>query len=65
MAKSYIKDSNHVLRKIKELGQLPEGTSLCTIDVVGLYPNISHDEDLTFLKDVLHTGLTNSSQQTL
>ena len=48
---------NHVLRKIKELGQLPEGASLCTIDVVGLYPNIAHDEDLTFLKDVLHTRI--------
>ena len=39
------------MRKIKELGQLPEGTILCTIDVVGLYPNIPHDEDLAFLKD--------------
>ena len=49
--KPYIKDTNHFLRKIKELGQLPEGTILCTIDVVGLYPNIPHDEDLAFLKD--------------
>ena len=37
------------MRKIKELGQLPEGTTLCTIDVVGLYPNIPHDEALGFL----------------
>ena len=44
--KSYIKDTNHFLRKIKVLGQLPEGTILCTIDVVGLYPNIPHDEGL-------------------
>ena len=51
--KSYIKDTNHFLRKIKELGQLPEGTILCTIDVVGLYPNIPHDEGLAFLKDFL------------
>ena len=49
----YIKDTNHFLRKIKELGQLPEGTILCTIDVVGLYPNIPHDEGLAFLKDFL------------
>ena len=47
--KSYIKDINHFLRIIKELGQLPEGTNLCTIDVVGLYPNILHDEELAFL----------------
>ena len=51
--KSYIKDTNHFLRKIKELGQLPEGTILCTNDVVGLYPNIPHDEGLAFLKDFL------------
>ena len=51
--KSYIKDTNHFLRKIKELGQLPEGTILFTIDVVGLYPNIPHDEGLAFLKDFL------------
>ena len=51
--KSYIKDTNHFLKKIKELGQLPEGTILCTIDVVGLYPNIPHDEGLAFLKDFL------------
>ena len=37
------------MRKIKELGQLTEGRTLCTIDVVGLYPNIPHDEALGFL----------------
>ena len=51
--KSYIKDTNHFLKKIKELGHLPEGAILCTIDVVGLYPNIPHDEGLAFLKDFL------------
>ena len=51
--KSYIKDTYHFVRKIKELGQLLEGTILCTIDVFGLYPNILHDEDLAFLKDFL------------
>ena len=51
--KSYIKDTNHFLKKIKELGQLPEGAILCTIDVVGLYPNIPHDCGLAFLKDFL------------
>ena len=51
--KSFIKDTNHFLRKIKELSQLPEGTILFIIGVAGLYPNISHDEGLTFLKDFL------------
>ena len=39
---SFIKDTNHFLRKIKSLVQLPEDTVLCTIDVASLYPNISN-----------------------
>ena len=41
------------MRKIKELGELPEGKILCIIDVVVLYPNIQPDEGLAFLKDFL------------
>ena len=55
--KSYIKDTNHFLRKIKELGQLPEGAILFTIDVVGLYPNIPYDEGVAFLKDFLDSEI--------
>ena len=33
---SFIKDTNHFLRKIKSLGQFPEVAILCTVDVVGL-----------------------------
>ena len=43
------------MRKIKELDQLPEGTILCTIDVVGLYPNIPHEEGLAFLMNFLES----------
>ena len=49
-ANSCIKDTNHFLRKIKRLRQLPERAILCTIDVVGLYPNIPHEEALTSLR---------------
>ena len=42
--KSYIKDTNHFLNKIKKIGKLPEGAILCTMDVVGLYPTIPHEE---------------------
>ena len=35
------------------IGQLPEGTVLCTIDIFGLDPNISLDEGLAFIKDFL------------
>ena len=47
--KSYIKDINHFLSKLKKLGKLPRGAILCAIDVVDLYPNISHSEGLTTL----------------
>ena len=51
--KSNIKESNNFLRKIKELAQHREGTILCAIYVVGLYPNTPHDKSLDFLKDFL------------
>ena len=51
--KSYIKDTNHFLSKLKSLGKLPQGAILCTIDVVGLYPNILHSEGLTSLRRFL------------
>ena len=43
------------MRKIKELGEVREGTILSTIDVVGLYPNIPLDEGVAFLKDFLYS----------
>ena len=51
--KSYIKDTNHFLSKLKSLGKLPQGAILCTIDVVGLYPNIPHSKGLTSLRRFL------------
>ena len=51
--KSYIKDTNHFLRKLKSLGKLPQGAILCTIEVVGLYPNIPHSEGLNSLRSFL------------
>ena len=47
---SYIKDTNVFLKKLKELGSLPKNAILCTIDVVGLYPNISHKEGLASIR---------------
>ena len=40
LGRSYIKDTNHFLSKLGELGRIPEGAILCTVDVVGLYPSI-------------------------
>ena len=50
--KSYIKNTNHFLNKIKKL---PEGTILCTMDVVGLYPNIPRGEGLASLYKFLES----------
>ena len=47
---SYIKVTNHFLKKLKELGSLPISASLFTIDVVDLYHNIPHEEGLASIK---------------
>ena len=48
---SHIKDTNHLLKKLKELGSLPKNAILCTLDVVGLYPNIPQEEVLSQLEN--------------
>ena len=45
----YIKDTNHFLKMLQELGSLPKNAILCTNDVVRLYPNIPHEESLAFI----------------
>ena len=47
--KSYTKDINHFLNKIKKIGKLPERAILCTMDFAGLYPNVPHGEGLDSL----------------
>ena len=46
----YIKDTNDFLKKLHSLPNLPDDIILCTVDVVGLYPNIPHDEGLSALR---------------
>ena len=48
--RSYIKDINDFLKKLRSLPNLPDDIILCTADVVGLYPNIPHDEGLSVLR---------------
>ena len=48
--KSYIKDTNEFLKKLRSLPKLPDGIILCKMDVVGLYPNIPHEEGLFALR---------------
>ena len=51
--KSYIKDTNDFLKKLRDLPPLPDDFLLCTVDVVGLYPNIPHDEGLAAIRTAL------------
>ena len=48
--KSDIKDTNDFLKKLCSLPNLPDDIVLCTVDVVGLYPNIPYDEGLSALR---------------
>ena len=48
--KSYIKDTNDFLKKLRSLTNLPNDIILCSVDVVGLYPNIMHEEGLSALQ---------------
>ena len=41
------------LKKIANLAPLPDGLILCTVDVVGLYPNIPHEEGLIAIRKAL------------
>ena len=52
--KSYIKDTNDFLKKLRSLTNLPSNGLLCTMHVVGLYPNIPHDEGLSALRKRLN-----------
>ena len=51
--RSYVKDTNHFIEKLKELGKVPSNAILVTADVVGLYPSIPHDAGLKALHEKL------------
>ena len=46
---------NDFLKKIANLAPLPDGLILCAVDVVGLYPNIPHEEGLIAIRKALDT----------
>ena len=53
--KSYVKDTSVFLSKLKELGKVLDGAVLVTAGVVGIYPNIPHEEGLNALSEKLET----------
>ena len=62
--KSYIKDTNDFLKKLRYHPDLPEESIICAI--VGLYPTISNEECLRFLINALEKRTnTNVSTDTL
>ena len=52
--KSYKKDTSDFLKKLPSLTNLPGNSLLCTMDVVGFYPNIPYDEGLSTLRKRLN-----------
>ena len=48
--KFYIKDANNFLKKLRSLPNLPDDIILYSVDVVGLYSKIPHDEGLSALR---------------
>ena len=49
----YIKDSGEFLKKIRNVGNIPENAILVTVDVVGLYSNLPHNDGLKALINML------------
>ena len=45
-----LQDTNDFLNKLRSLPKLPDNIILCTVDVVGLYPNIPQEEGLSALR---------------
>ena len=60
LVKSYIKDTNDFLKKLRDLEDLPEENIICTIYVAGLYPTIPNKESLRFLRNVLEKRSNNN-----
>ena len=48
-AKSYMRDTSDFLKRLKELGSVPQNALLVTANMVGLYPSIPHQDGLEAL----------------
>lgn len=51
---SFVKDRNDFLHKLKNIGTLPEGAILVSLDVMGLYLHVPHVEGLKAIKHGLN-----------
>ena len=57
--RSYVKDTQDFLEKLKYLGKVPSNSILVTADVVGLYPSIPHEVGLEALYEKLEERVEN------
>eukprot|EP00079_Xenopus_tropicalis_P014684 XP_004911451.1 PREDICTED: uncharacterized protein LOC101735191 [Xenopus tropicalis] len=53
---SYTQDSTHVIRKLKELGDISDSHILVTMDVTSLYTVIPHDQGISSVRRALATS---------
>ena len=51
--KSYVRDTQHFISRLKQLGKIPEGAQLVTLDLSSLYTNITNQEGLLAVADHL------------
>ena len=51
--RSYIKDPNHFLARLSEIGSTTQRAFLCTVDVVDLYPSIPYSEGFSAIREAL------------
>ena len=51
--KSYVRDTQHFISRLKQLGTIPEGALLVTLDVSSLYTNIPNREGILAVADHL------------
>jgi hypothetical protein len=52
--RSYVKDTTHFLNILKEVGEIPPGSLLVTLDVESLYPNIPNKEGIEAARRALN-----------
>ena len=62
---SFVKDTNDFLHKLNNIGTLPHNAILVTIDVVGLYPHIPHNEGLEAIRHALDARDNQETRTTL
>ena len=49
-----LEDIRDFLCRLNDLPEIPENVIIVTFDVVGLYPNIPHEESLEIMKTFLN-----------